>query len=218
MRISELSDVTGVPVATVKYYLRAGLLTPGETVNAREFAYEEHHVSRLRLIRGLIHVLGASITQVRDVLSIIDAPGLAPLEAMGKATSALPAVGENGDEPSAAEPHRAIGLLQHLDFRFEPDASTVRQLDAALEVAENAGITLDDEQIAVYGEAARRIARADFARIPWQDVELATTFAVLGTALYEPLLLGLRRLAHHELGLDLESEHAASGGAVPDEG
>lgn len=203
MRISELSKASGVPVATVKYYLREGLLEPGEAVNARESAYDDRHLSRLRLIRGLVHVLGASITQVRGVLEIIDAPDLPPLKAMGRATAALPAVGEHGDRTNATEPDRAVAVLQSLGYRFEPDTSTVRQLEAALEVAEDAGITLDDEQLAVYGEAARRIARADFARIPWQDAELATTFAVLGTALYEPVLLALRRLAHHELGIEL---------------
>lgn len=205
MRISELSERSGVPVPTVKYYLREGLLAPGEALNARESAYSDDHLARLRLIRGMVHVLGASVAQVRDVLAIIDTPDQSPLEAMGKATSALPTIGAAGGEAPAGEPSRATQLLENLGYRYEADAPGVRQLETALGLAESVGIALDDEQIAVYGDAARRIACADFARIPWEEPDAAITFAVLGTALYEPVLLALRRLAHYELGLALEA-------------
>ena len=34
MRLAELSERSGVPTATIKYYLREGLLPPGRQVNA----------------------------------------------------------------------------------------------------------------------------------------------------------------------------------------
>ncbi|MDO5645917.1 MAG: MerR family transcriptional regulator [Dermabacter sp.] len=205
MRISELSERSGVPVPTVKYYLREGLLAPGEALNARESAYSDDHLARLRLIRGMVHVLGASVAQVRDVVAIIDTRDQSPLEAMGKATSALPTIGAAGGEAPTDEPSRATQLLENLGYHYEADAPGVRQLETALDLAESVGIALDNEQIAVYGDAARRIARADFARIPWEEPDAAIAFAVLGTALYEPVLLALRRLAHYELGLALEA-------------
>lgn len=208
MRISELSERSGVPVATVKYYLREGLLEPGKVLNARESSYGEDHLSRLRLIRGLVHVLGASISQMRQVLSIIDTPDQAPLEAIGKATSALPTISQSGGNTAADESERAAHLLERLGYRFDPASPTVAQLGSALALADEVGIGIDDDQIAVYGEAARRVARADFSRLPWHNPRAATTFAVLGTALYEPVLLALRRLAHYELGLELEADSA----------
>lgn len=208
MRISELSQRSGVPVTTVKYYLREGLLEPGEALNTRESAYGEGHLSRLRLIRGLVHVLGASISQVRQVLSIIDTPDQAPLEAMGKATSALPAIGESGHNAEADESQRAIHLLERLGYHFDPASPTVAQLGSALALADEVGIRIDDDQITVYADAARRVAQADFGRLPWHDRSATISFAVLGTALYEPVLLALRRLAHYELGLELESNSA----------
>ena len=36
MRISELSSVTGVPVPTIKYYIREGLLPRGERTAANQ--------------------------------------------------------------------------------------------------------------------------------------------------------------------------------------
>lgn len=208
MRISELSERSGVPVATVKYYLREGLLEPGEALNARESSYGEGHLSRLRLIRGIAHVLRASISQMRQVLSIIDTPDQAPLEAMGKATSALPTIGQSGGSTAADESERATRLLERLGYRFDPASPTVSQLGSALALADEVGIGIDHDQIAVYGEAARQVARADFGRLPWHNPRAATTFAVLGTALYEPVLLALRRLAHYELGLELEADSA----------
>ncbi len=52
MRISELVARSGVPLATVKYYLREGLLMPGETTSATQARYDEQHVRRLALVRA----------------------------------------------------------------------------------------------------------------------------------------------------------------------
>lgn len=209
MRISELSERSGVPVATVKYYLREGLLAPGEMLNARQSDYNDGHLARLHLIRGLVHVLGASVSQVREVLTILDDTDDAPLEAMGKATAALPTISESKTTDSQSHQTRAIRLLDHLGYRYDPGSPTVQQLNSALELADSIGISVDDDQATIYGEVARRIAEADFTRIPWDDPDHATAFAVLGTVVYEPVLLALRRLAHYEHGMDMEADHPA---------
>ena len=73
MRMSELSRVSGVSVPTIKYYLREGLLRPGEPTGARNQAdYGAAHVHRLRLIRVLVEVGGLSVASVRAVLAAID--------------------------------------------------------------------------------------------------------------------------------------------------
>jgi hypothetical protein len=53
MRISELSSQTGVPVATIKFYLREKLLQEGIRTSATQAQYNESHVARLRLIRAI---------------------------------------------------------------------------------------------------------------------------------------------------------------------
>ena len=53
MCMSELAAASGLPVATVKFYLREGLLPPGEATGATRARYDETHVKRLRLIRAL---------------------------------------------------------------------------------------------------------------------------------------------------------------------
>jgi hypothetical protein len=54
MRLSELSERSGVSIATIKYYLREGLLAPGRRVSATTADYDESHLRRLRLVRALI--------------------------------------------------------------------------------------------------------------------------------------------------------------------
>ena len=54
MRISELAEATGVPVHTLKYYLREGLLMPGVATSRTRAEYGAEHVERVRLVRALV--------------------------------------------------------------------------------------------------------------------------------------------------------------------
>ena len=65
MRISELSRESGVPVATIKFYLRERLLPDGVLTSATQAQYDETHVARLRLVRALIGPGGLSIAAAR---------------------------------------------------------------------------------------------------------------------------------------------------------
>ena len=69
MRIAELSRRAGVPVPTVKYYLREGLLPPGRATAPTQAQYDETHEQRLRLVRALVEVAGLSLAAVRRVLA-----------------------------------------------------------------------------------------------------------------------------------------------------
>lgn len=218
MRISELAERSGASVASVKYYLREELLHPGKVVSARETAFDDTHLARVRLIRGLVHVLGASINQVREVLEIISEPSQTVVQAMGRATSALPAAGQpRGADVAEGSADVATDLLDQLGMEYEPDLPAVQQLDIALRLAERVGITVDEDQVRAYGDAARAIAVADFDRIPWSDPEAALQFAVLGTALYEPVLLALRRIAHYEQGLWMKASEGSEAVWTEDE-
>ncbi|MDX6237053.1 MAG: hypothetical protein QOG10_1868, partial [Kribbellaceae bacterium] len=89
MWIAELSRRTGVPVATIKYYLREGLLPSGEAVGATRSRYDETHVRQLRLIRALVEVGGLSLSRVRDVLAEVGEESRELHEVLGAAHSAL---------------------------------------------------------------------------------------------------------------------------------
>ncbi|WP_181957577.1 MerR family transcriptional regulator [Streptomyces paludis] len=71
MRISELSRLSGVPNATIKYYLREGLLPAGRATGATQAEYDESHLKRLRLIRALIGVRGLSVAATKQLLDTL---------------------------------------------------------------------------------------------------------------------------------------------------
>ncbi|MGI8727588.1 MAG: MerR family transcriptional regulator [Solirubrobacterales bacterium] len=53
LKISELADEAGVPVATVRHYLREGLLPEGEKTSRNMAYYEPEAVERIRVIKRL---------------------------------------------------------------------------------------------------------------------------------------------------------------------
>ena len=74
MLISELSERTGTPAATIKYYVRENLLPAGERVGGNRTEYTDEHARRLKLIRAMLEVGKLSIAAVRTVLDALDAP------------------------------------------------------------------------------------------------------------------------------------------------
>ena len=74
MRISELSRESGVPVATIKFYLRERLLPDGVLTSATQAQYDETHVARLGLVRALIGAGGLSIAAARSRDQAIEDP------------------------------------------------------------------------------------------------------------------------------------------------
>lgn len=83
MRISELSERSGIALATIKYYLREGLLPPGERTGPNQASYGEQHLRRLRLVRALIEVGGLPVATVGEVLAAVDSPDLPIFHLLG---------------------------------------------------------------------------------------------------------------------------------------
>jgi DNA-binding transcriptional MerR regulator len=196
MRISELVERTGVPLATIKYYLREGLLPAGEATAATRAEYGEAHVRRIAVIRALTETVGLSVQKAREVLRLIDQPRDSLFDTFGQAIEALPP--EVTPEATADYP-RARAVLEKLGQLYDPRFAAVAQLERALAAAEAAGIPLDDARLAVYGPHIRAIAEFDISRMPLDDATAAVEYAVLGTALHEPVLVALRRLAHQDV-------------------
>lgn len=197
MWMSELSARSGVAVPTIKYYLREGLLHPGEAAGATRAVYDDSHVRRLRLIRALVEVAGMALERVREVLAAVDDDSLDTLAAVGAAHLRLSPPPPS--PPSSAARERVAGLIRSRRWRTDPDGSHAVALAAALDALEGAGQPLRDRHLEVYADAAATVARADLAGTPRRSAEGATTYAVIGTVLSEPVLLSLRRMAQENL-------------------
>jgi DNA-binding transcriptional MerR regulator len=195
MRISELSTASGVPVPTIKYYLRERLLPPGVATAATQARYGDEHVARLRLIRALVEVGRLPLAAVRDVLAVVDLGDAATPVAVGAAHDALPPQPPDG----GGEPRRALAAVGLLGWHVDPGSSAVRQLEVALAAVEAVGMPADEARIRTYGAAALAVATVDVAEVPRSAAAEAVRYVVIGTVLYEPVLLALRRLAQQHV-------------------
>lgn len=200
MRISELAATTGSSVSTIKYYLREGLMPPGASRGATQADYGPAHVHRIRVIKALAGVAGLPIHKVREVLRLIDEPGGNTFDTLGRAVAALPPYLHDagaGDPQSGTPYPLARAALESLGQVFDPGYAAVAQLERALQAVADAGIPLSDERLGVYGRSLMELAEYDIAGMPG-EAAATVEHAVLGTALYEPVILALRRLAHQD--------------------
>ena len=196
MRISELARAADVPLATVKFYLREGLLPEGERTSATQARYGDAHLERLRLVRALTGPAGLSLAAVRRVVGAIEHPPADVNELLGVATSAVA-------EPVPARDHGAVhALLEGWGWQLqEKDCRSHDQLAAALQALDDAGFALEPGALDLYRRHMEEIAALEVGGVPTGSPAEAVRYVVLGTVLVEPLLLTLRRMAHQELSV-----------------
>lgn len=192
MRISELSRLAATSTATVKYYIREGLVPPGELTSSTQASYGDEHVARLRLVRALLGPCRLSVAQTRQVLDVIDAPGDDMFHALGAAQSATFEADEDTDVDDA------VRLIERAGWRIEPESPETAQLARALGAIDDAGFAVPDTVMDAYLAAAESIGEAEIDAMP-SDAGEALRYAVLGSILVEPLLLALRRLAEQHV-------------------
>ena len=190
MRISELARQGGVPVATVKYYLREGLLHEGELTSATQARYDDRHVARLRLVRSLLGPGGLSIAKARDVLTAIDHPPRDAFDLLGIAAAAV-------RRPTQVRPHPQVhALMEHWGWPVHEEGCADHQVLAdALDALDSAGFEPPDGILDTYARAMDDVAAAELAHVPRDSVAAAVRYVVLGVVLQEPVILALRRLA-----------------------
>ncbi|MGW0085163.1 MerR family transcriptional regulator [Streptomyces sp. NPDC003393] len=207
MRLAELSTRSGVSTATIKYYLREGLLHPGRRVTATQAEYDEGHLRRLRLVRALIQVGRIPVNSARDVLAALQDEGLDRNSRLGTAVWALPhGPAPDEDDPATDSARRtAAELMDRLGWHYggpsegTPTAPAYGMLVTAIATLARLGYPSATADLEPYARAMERIATTDLDLVerygtPDEQVEAAVALTVL----YEPVLLSLRRLAEAE--------------------
>jgi DNA-binding transcriptional MerR regulator len=190
VRMSELSAASGVAVATIKYYLREGLLQQGERTSATQASYGDAHVQRLRVVRALVDA-GVSLAGVRKVVTALDDPPTNMLDLLGAAHAAV--APQDAGEIALTDAERLAERLGWQPGTEEPErlADVARALAALREV----GFEIPADVMSAYVTAMRSIAAAEIAHIPTASPDEAVRYVVLATTLTEPFLLALRRVA-----------------------
>ena len=205
MRLAELSKHSGISTATIKYYLREGLLPPGRQINATTAEYGEEHLRRLRLVRAMIQVGGVPVATVREVLRHVDDDSLGRTIRLGAALWALPQIPEPDaeDEYVRAAQTEADDLLRTLGWANTRLLTTVspayRSLVVAVAALRRLGYDWDAELLVSYARLMHQAAvlDLDFVETRESEAERIET-AVLGAILVEPMLQALHRLAQEE--------------------
>lgn len=196
MRMAELSERSGTPVATIKYYRREGLLPPGEATAANQARYSQDHVDRLRLVRALRDVAGLPVAAIREVLAAVDDPARSLHDVVGTAHRALDPDGDDVTEDALA---RVEALLERAGWQVSDTAPARRSLARALQALDVLDVPAGPEVLDRYVEAADRVAAGEVAATmdpADRSREAVVTSVVVGTLLFEPVLGALRRLAH----------------------
>jgi len=191
LRISQLAATTGVPVATIKYYLREKLLHDGVLTSATQARYDDSHVRRLKLIRALIGTAGLSVSATREVLLGLESPPESGHDLLGIAHHAVTRAAPDDVDLSSAQK-----LLDRWGWGAERcDRDTQAGLAMALHGLSEAGFDAPAALLDRYAAAMQDIAEADVESVPTDSAEAAMQHVVLGTLLMEPVLLAMRRLA-----------------------
>ncbi|WP_341952072.1 MerR family transcriptional regulator [Salinibacterium sp. TMP30] len=192
MRISELSRETGAPVATIKYYLREGLLSAGERSAPNQATYGEEHVRRVHMIRALTDVGGLSVADTKSVIDAIESdlpvtrafeiaqstvsehvnPETLDADALETVDSAISGWGCEADDPGRLAAARVV-----MNFR-------------------KAGQGTHPGWLARYAEAAQLVAEADLDLVESRTgLAAQAETIVVGTVLGDALFAALRRSA-----------------------
>ncbi|MGB4861917.1 MAG: MerR family transcriptional regulator [Tepidiformaceae bacterium] len=202
MKISELSAGTGVSIPTLKFYLREGLMPPGELRPPNRANYTDAHVRRAALIRALRDIAGLSIAKIKSIVDALE-HGQEVFEVVGATIDSLG--GEVIEEFSPAQEstaHEIDRFLESAGLPARPESLARHQIVAAFTaVREMLFPDMPAEFLQLYAEAALQITAIERAGTPGLfelEPEIAVEKAVLGIALFEPILVGLRRLAHEK--------------------
>ncbi len=204
MRISELSDRSGISTATIKFYLREGLLHGGAKITPRLTDYDESHVRRLGLLRVLREVGGVPIDRLRSLVAVAESEAASRHEMLGAAADALVPT------PAPAGPARASSRLVADEVVAQAGWHNVRanapdreNLAAVLETIARYGTHTDDPaELAAYIRSADQIARYEIGHLDGcKDRAGLLEEMVVGQVVFGQLLNILRRLAeeHHSL-------------------
>jgi DNA-binding transcriptional MerR regulator len=208
MTVRQLSKAAGVSVASIKYYTREGLLPAGDSSAEHRAHYDDGHLDRLRLIRALRDVGKLPIATISAVFDAM-AQGGRPFSVVARALDAM-ASGESKRtrqlEQARSELVEMLGTLG-----VEPRANSGALQDLALALVRLREIRgeMPVQSLLPYAESALALAQLETEAnqdVFSQDTATLLRTVVLGTVLFEPVLLALRRVMHEDLAKELLSK------------
>jgi DNA-binding transcriptional MerR regulator len=214
MKISVLAERTGIAVGTIKYYLREGLVPPGEQTSRTTAEYDESHVERILLVRALTDAGGLGIAAVHRIVQVIDAPRPERLDLLATAQNALlrddsveraqPRTPRNS-APEGVDLDRTRSWVVERGWVTCPGDPVVERLERAWDACEQAGVHVDAAMMDAYADAVEQVAEVDVAAVP-AGASDAVRRVVVGTVMLDPVLSALRLLAQRQVSVRRQEE------------
>ncbi|MFC5261581.1 MerR family transcriptional regulator [Kribbella qitaiheensis] len=205
MRIAELSRVSGVPVPTIKYYLREGLLPAGELTSPNQADYGDQHLHRLRLIRALVDLGQVPVAGVKRIIEALDSDSLSLHDQIGRAHRAItPQPQLTASTEIRAEAAAQVDeLIRSRGWTVDPDAPALTTLIETVAAFR----TLDQDHLAgfldSYADAVEKFTELEVAAVTSRadrtTPDQIAESVVIGTILGETLISTLRLLAQESI-------------------
>ena len=201
MKIAGLSTTTGVSVATLKFYLRKGLLLPGKATAINQAEYDDTHVRRVKLIRSLVDLGRLSIAEVGRVLGAVDDESLPVHDAFGLAQDAMVPDRERDDDMYSQALAEVDRFVRRHGMNIRPQAAVRSMLaDSLVSMAEfgcaDADRPVTSEFLDGLVPAIMANAEVEIAMIPEPaDRASQVEYTVVGTIACEVATSALRRMA-----------------------
>jgi DNA-binding transcriptional MerR regulator len=215
LTIQELSRATGVSVASIKFYLRESLLSPGDPSRPGRAYYDASHARRLAVIRALRDVAGLSIDVIRRALAAIDAPGADTVDVIAPAVDALATPRDT--PPVDAELRQArrdvAASFERAELDVRPSAGSRETVARTIASLRRLGAELSLDDLERYVAMLRPLAREEIEnertrQMLLSDKEQSLELAIFGTVLFEPIIIGLRRALHEHFTTQLVRKHS----------
>lgn len=193
MRLAELSSRSDLSTATIKYYLRLGLLPPGEARSSTWADYDETHVQRLRLVRALTEVGGLTLEQTRHALAAVDDEDRSLHDSLGRAQWLISP--PPSEEPSEQALAQVDAWLARRGWQLREHGPLRARLAAQLDALSAVGFALEEVLLDEYADALLPVVEVEVAHTAELDRTAAVERLVLGTLLVEPVIGTVRRMA-----------------------
>lgn len=194
MQLSELSEQSGVTPASIKYYLREGLLPAGDAIHATRAEYSARHLERLELIQALRRIVGLSIGQIQTLLKMADdgVPRLDLLAAVQRMVLKL----DNYTTAGGGESGAAVDAVVLLRGWPDVPSDARNALNAHFEFMAALGIHVSEEALETYSRAMDDVAGFDIAATSApESIDRLILTAAVGMHAHSQLLLRLLALA-----------------------
>jgi DNA-binding transcriptional MerR regulator len=201
VKISDLSDRSGLTVQTIKFYIREGLLPRGVSTAATKVGYDDGHLERLRLIRALREVGDLPVSAIKPIVRALDDDGGGLHDLLSTAQHALgPRVRPPADDPDWRAARQDVdALMKELGWRISPEAPARDLLAQTFIALRRLGIPVVLTELRPYINAATMLGDHELGALdttaPRGRVVRGT---VVMTVLYEQVLIALHRLAQED--------------------